>query len=435
MQKSDIETQIRMLFELWSSHKDAPQEKVRYSGPLMGNEEYQSMLDVIFSGWASGGQKTLAAEQLLSEISQRNHALLVNSGSSACLAALCAASQLYFKPNDKILTLSCGFPTTVTSIINAGLRPVMCDLDLSDLGLNPTRLDEILSSDNEIKGVFYAHTLGFAGKVNDILDICRDHNVICGFDCCDAYGTYYDGKPVQSFGKFATFSFYSAHHITSFGHCGAVATNDSELHNVMRSITRWGRYCASNQCCIRSLPNCRDSFCPTTKLTPKCELPDDYDVNYQFEHLGYNLQTSELQAAVVLEQLKKLPTFDIIRRLNYTQLYDFMADELPDWKTWELPHRCSPFSFPFLIPDGVRRRDVVNQLRRSKIESRMVFGGELYKHPAFANNPKSWEKTPDQHKNAAIITEKALMVGVSQVLGENEIDRICECLSKFKGKK
>lgn len=432
MLKAELESLIRILFNEWANKGEAPIDKIRYSGPLMGPEEYQSMLDVIFSGWASGGQKTLQAEALLSEVSLRNHSLLVNSGSSANLVAMCAARHHYFKEGDKIATLSCGFPTTVTSIINAGLTPVFCDLDMADLGLNPDYLDRILEQDKKIRGVFYAHTLGFAGQVDEVLDVCRRHDVVCGFDCCDAYGTKYKGKPLQSYGKFSTFSFYSAHHITSFGHCGAISTNDTELYGSMRSISRWGRYCSSPQCCIRSLPNGRNLFCPTTKLTPKCDLPEDYDVSYQFEYLGYNLQTSELQAAVVLEQLKKLPAFDERRRTNYAQLYTFFERELSDFKIWPISPETSPFSFPFLVPARLRRRDVVNALRRAKIESRMLFGGELYKHPAFEKNTGCWEKTLDSHENSAKILETALMLGCSQILDEAQIAKLCECMSQFK---
>lgn len=431
MDKRDIEKQIRMLFELWAGKKEVI-DKVRYSGPLIDNEEYQGMLDVIFGGWASGGQKTLSAESLISSISERNHSLLVNSGSSANLVAMAATSQLYLKPGDKVATLSCGFPTTVTSIINVGLRPVMCDLDINDLGFNPNRLDEILSQDKSIRGVFYAHTLGFAGQIDEVLDVCRKHNVVCAFDCCDAYGTTYKGRPVTAYGKFATYSFYSAHHCTSFGHCGAISTNDSELYSLARSLSRWGRFCSSDQCCIRSLPNGTNSFCPTRKLTPICDLPTDYDVNYQFEYLGYNLQTSELQAAVVLEQLKKLPAFDLKRRENYARLYTFLQKELPEWRSWSLPEGCSPFSFPFILPDSVRRRDVVNHLRRNKIESRMLFGGELYKHPAFTKNPELWEKVVDTTNNSAIITERGLMVGVAPILSNDHIDKICNTLLDLK---
>ena len=204
MSKRDIETQIKLLFDSWVDETNAEvaqQEKVRYAGPVLGREEYRKILDALFSNWWSGGSFTFDAEQSLARISDRNHGLLTNSGSSANLILMEAAKELYFKDGDKILTLSCGFPTTVNPIISSRLVPVFVDIDMDTLNLSPDVLDEALSKDKDIKGVFVAHTLGFKSDIKALLEVVRKHKVHLFFDCCDAYGTKYEGVPIQSYGK------------------------------------------------------------------------------------------------------------------------------------------------------------------------------------------------------------------------------------------
>jgi hypothetical protein len=174
------------------------------------------------------------------------------------------AKELYFKDGDKILTLACGFPTTVNPIITNRLIPVFVDIDLEDLSLTPEIFEDAIKKDKKIKGLFIAHTLGFAGKINEILNIARKYNIQVFFDNCDAYACTYNGKPMAAYGKASSYSFYVAHHI-SMGEGGAVSTNDEDLHTVMKGLRGWGRYCACKQCCIRAeLPN---SFCPKNKFT------------------------------------------------------------------------------------------------------------------------------------------------------------------------
>jgi CDP-4-dehydro-6-deoxyglucose reductase, E1 len=414
---------------LWVKAKNETNiNKLRYSGPKLDVEEYDSMLDALFNDWWSGGKYTIQAEDLLSKISDRNYSLLTNSGSAANLILMSAAKELYFKDGDKILTLSCGFPTTVNPIIQNRLIPVFVDIDLEDLNLSPEVLDNALKNDKMIKGVFVAHTLGFKSKIKEMLDIVRKHDVQIFFDCCDAYGTRYNDRPIQAYGKAVSYSFYAAHHLT-MGEGGGVATNDFDLFTVMRGFRNWGKYCESDRCCIRS--ENPEAFCPPVKYTKDSTLPKDYMVKYQFEWLGYNFKPIELQSAILLEQLKKLDIFTEIRRRNYKKLHGFFKN-IGFFRIWEIDDEISPFSFPFMIEENApfTRKHLIDHLTRNKVECRVLFGGNLMKHPAYQNKKQYWESIGD-HKNANAVLDGFLMIGVSQVLSENDVDKMIEIIDKF----
>jgi CDP-6-deoxy-D-xylo-4-hexulose-3-dehydrase len=428
----NIENLIKILFDQWVEKKkelDSASEKIQYAGPMLGKEEYSSMLDAIFNDWWSGGKFTLEAERKLASLSNRKHALLSNSGSSANLMMMSAAKSLYFKDGDKIATLSCGFPTTVNPIISNGLIPVFLDIDLDTLSLNPALFESCLKNDSKIKGLFIAHTLGFKNDINSLLQIARKYNVEVFFDCCDAYGTKYNGKPIQEYGKASTFSFYVAHHVT-MGEGGGVCTNDDDFHIAMRGFRNWGRYCASTECCVRSLN--KQAFCPSSKLTTNNELPKDYMVNYQYEWLGYNLKPLELQAAILIEQLNKLDKFDEIRKKNYQSLYDYFQKNVPSIKTWQIDEDVSPFSFPILLPEKSKynRKHLIDFLMKNKIECRLLFGGNLTKHPAYQNNKDKWELFGTQN-NSDIIMNRFLMLGVSPIITTEKIAKLIAKLDEF----
>ena len=428
--KQDLELQIKILFSEWVKLKNKePRTKVRYAGPAFDFEEYEGILNALFDDWWSGGKYTVNAEKELAKISERNFGLLANSGSSANLLLMSAAKDLYFKDGDKILTLACGFPTTVNPIIQNRLVPKFVDIDLQDLNLSPEKLEYHLKKDKDIRGVFVAHTLGFKSKIEDLIDISRRNNVEIFFDNCDAYGTIYKDRPIQSYGKAATFSFYVAHHI-SMGEGGGIVTNDEDLHLAMRSFRNWGRYCASPNCCIRSLHP--DSFCPTIKLTKQCELPKDYIVNYQYESLGYNLKPLELQSAMLLPQMAKISEFSNIRRNNYAMLYKAFAKYPEYFKIWPIDEDTSPFGFPALILNKTpfKRKHLIDHMTRNNVETRMLFGGNLTKHPAYTKNKGYWESESDL-TNSDNIMNNFILFGVSQIIGKTQVDYIEQQLDSF----
>lgn len=430
LNKESLEQQIKFLFGEWLKIKQAqPLTKVRYAGPKLGSEEYESILDALFNDWWSGGNFTVTAERDLAKINERKYGLLTNSGSSANLIMMSAAKELYFNDGDTILTLACGFPTTVNPIIQNNLIPKFVDIDIDTLNLSPGVLRKQLEADKNIKGVFVAHTLGFKSNVSEILDIAREHNVQVFFDCCDAYGTRYQDKLLPYYGKAATFSFYVAHHIT-MGEGGGVVTNDDDLNLYMRSFKSWGRFCASPNCCIRSLhPN---SFCPTAKLTRSTELPPDYITNYQYEFLGYNLKPLEIQSAMLIQQLKKLEDFTNQRQSNYKKLYGHLKKYDKYFQIWEIDADVSPFGFPMLIKPGVKftRSNFVNHMTINNIETRMLFGGNLTKHPAYTKKSNLWT-VGGNLDNSDIIMNNFVMLGVSQILDDNNIQYVCDKIDSF----
>ena len=429
MYKSELEHRIKVLMSEWVKLNNAHRmNKIRYSGPCLDVEEYDGMLDAIFNNWWSGGKYTIKAEKILAELSEMKRGLLTNSGSSANLLLMAAARELYFKDGDKILTLSCGFPTTVNPIIQTRLIPVFVDIDLDSLSLLPDTLENALKIDPKIKGVFIANTLGFKSRIKELLEISEKHNVLLFFDNCDAFGTTYNGHPVQTYGKASTFSFYVAHHIT-MGEGGGIVTDDDELFHVMRGLRNWGKHCGSDECCIRSEDP--EVFCPATKYSKDSDLPHDYMVKYQFEWIGYNLKPLDLQSAILYEQFKKMDIFTKIRKDNYHRLFSYFKD-IPYFKIWDIDDDVSPFSFPLLVSKYApfTRKQLIDYYTRHNIECRMLFGGNLMKHPAYVKKNKYWESV-GKHINADLILNNFLMIGVSQILNKDDINKIIEVTAKF----
>jgi CDP-6-deoxy-D-xylo-4-hexulose-3-dehydrase len=435
MHIEEIQNTIKGLFNLWCIEKEKKrqlQQKIQYAGPVLGEGEYGGILDAIFSDWWSRGKYTTLAQKKLAELSSRKYGLLLNSGSSANLVMMKAAKELFkWEDGDKIITLSCGFPTTVNPILDCNLVPLFVDIDLATLGLDPDLLEEVLKKETRVKGVFVAHTLGFPNKIFEILNLARQYNVQVFFDCCDAYGTTYGSQPIQTYGKAATFSYYVAHHVTS-GEGGGIVTNDTDLQLVMNGFRNWGRYCSSPDCCIRATN--REVFCSEERLTKECDLPDDYSVNYQFEWLGYNLKMLDLQAAMLLTQLDRLPEFTKIRQDNYRLLWSFMNGSKFGFKLWEINNTISPFSFPFILPEDVpfQRKHLVHHLARHGIETRLLFGGNLTKHPAYVKVKNKWQLYGESHPNADLIMNRCLMLGVSPIITTEKLARVITVLQEFE---
>ncbi len=432
MNKLQIETEIKRLFGLWSVIQEENNkniDKIRYSGPVLSKDDYSKMLDAIFNGWMSGGSFTIDAEDKISKISNRKYSLLFNSGSSANLALLFGIKELYLKDGDKILTAACGFPTTINAILFNNLKPVFIDIDLKSLNIDIGILESAIIHDKDIKAIFIPHNLGFSCSINYILDLCKRYKIIPMFDACDAYGTIYEGEYVQHFGEASTMSFYAAHHVTC-GEGGAVTTDNKELYQIMRGFRNWGRYCSSDKCCIRAKNPA--AFCPTSKLTKSDQLPDDYIVNYQYEWIGQNLKPIELQSAILFSQLDMLDTFNNTRRGNYRFLLDTLKLAQCNLGMWDIDNNTSPFAFPILLPQNssYTRKDLVDFLKKHKIESRLLFGGNLTKHPAYIKCVNKWEIFGNLN-NSDIIMNKFLMVGVSPVNGLFNMVKISDVLKEF----
>lgn len=198
----------------------------------------------------------------------------------------------------------------------------------------------------------------------------------------------------------------------------------------MRSLRNWGRYCSSPNCCIRSVnPNL---FCPATKLTKDSELPSDYMVNYQYEWLGYNLKPLEIQSAMLFHQMDKISNFSNIRRKNYRMLHNYMKNTKVNFKLWDIDEETSPFSFPFLIPENCKfkRKHLIDHLKKDEIECRVLFGGNLMKHPAYSKKKHLWQSF-GTHDNSDIILNNCVMLGVSQINTEEHIQKVITSIDDF----
>jgi CDP-6-deoxy-D-xylo-4-hexulose-3-dehydrase len=315
---------------------------------------------------------------------------LTNSGSSANLLAFMALTspelvERRIQREDEVITVAAGFPTTVTPIIQAGAIPVFLDITLPTYNVDCDLLEAALSP--RTRAVMLAHTMGNPFDVDRVLEFCRKHNLWLIEDCCDALGsTYqsaYSSEPsafsyVGSFGHLSTFSFYPPHHIT-MGEGGAVCTNDPELKRLVESFRDWGRDC---QCPPGKDDTCRRRF--SQKLG---ELPFGYDHKYIYSHFGYNLKVTDMQAAVGCAQLDKLSDFVAARKRNWRLLRDGLDDQLDRFLLPEPAPRSDPSWFGFLLTvreeSGFTRNQVITHLESAGIQTRMLFAGNLIRHPCF----------------------------------------------------
>ena len=362
-----------------------PGNRISYASRVFDEKEMQALTDAMLDFWLTTGRFADKFEKEFASWIGVKYAHLVNSGSSANLVAFMAltAPELgdrQIKPGDEVITVACGFPTTVTPIINYGAIPVFVDVTVPQYNIDVTKLEGALSE--KTKAVMIAHTLGNPFDLKTVKTFCDKHNLWLVEDNCDALGTKYiiDGvtKFSGTWGDIGTSSFYPPHHMT-MGEGGAVYTDDPLLHRLIMSYRDWGRDCIC--------PSGHDGVCGHRFDGQHGELPSGYDHKYVYSHFGYNLKVTDMQAAVGCEQLKKFPTFIERRRHNWDRLrntLDCLKDKLI------LPEPCDnsePSWFGFLIsvrPDsGLSRNNITKYIEQRNIQTRLLFSGNLIKHPAF----------------------------------------------------
>ena len=353
------------------------------SGKVVGVEEFTALLQASADMWLTAGHYADTFEKEFPKFWGLKRSLLVNSGSSANLVALSALTSpklgsRALKPGDEFITPACGFPTTVAPAIQFGLKPIFIDVDAETHNPSAEAIEAAITPRTRL--VMAAHALGNPFRADEVARICAERDIWLIEDCCDALGATINGTHVGNFGSFATCSFYPAHHMT-MGEGGAVLTNTDQLHRAALSIRDWGRDCW----CAPGVSNsCNKRFC--WKLG---ELPEGYDHKYIYSHLGYNLKATDFQAALGLEQLKKLPSFIEKRRANHRNLAAKLTERNLDAEfilPKETPQtEASWFGFFLLYRDGSnqRRHRTIEFLESRKIGTRLLFGGNLTKQPAF----------------------------------------------------
>ncbi len=351
------------------------------AGRVFDARELQNLVDASLDFWLTGGRYAQEFERRFADFFGLRHAMLVNSGSSANLLALsCLTSpqlkERQLRPGDEVITVAAGFPTTVNPIFQNRLVPVFLDVTIPTYDVDHQRLEAAIGP--RTKAIFMAHTLGNPFDLAAVTACAKRHGLWLIEDCCDALGSTYQGQLVGTFGDLSTFSFYPAHHIT-MGEGGAVLTNSQQLKKLVESFRDWGRDC---WCQTGHDNTCRRRF--DWKLG---ELPYGYDHKYTYSHVGYNLKLTDMQAAVGVAQLDKLPDFIRRRRENFRTLYEGLADLQDVFVLPQATEGSDPSWFGF--PIGVRadapfsREELLRHLETQRVGTRLLFGGNLLRQPAY----------------------------------------------------
>ncbi len=364
-----------------------PGDRISYASRVYDEKEMQALTDAMLDFWLTTGRFSNQFEQEFAKWIGVKWAHLVNSGSSANLIAFMAltAPELgtrQIKPGDEIITVACGFPTTVTPAIQYGAVPVFVDVTVPQYNIDVDQLEKAYSS--KTKAVMIAHTLGNPFDLKAVKEFCDKHELWLVEDNCDALGTKYtiDGETrfTGTWGDIGTSSFYPPHHMT-MGEGGCVYTNNALLHRLIMSFRDWGRDCIC--------PSGQDNFCGHRYDGQYGRLPKGYDHKYVYSHFGYNLKVTDMQAAVGVEQLKKFPSFIERRRHNWQRLHDALSNSSAiDKLILPVPAENSePSWFGFLISvkpeSGIKRNDVTKYVEDHNIQTRLLFSGNLIKHPCF----------------------------------------------------
>ncbi len=357
-------------------------DRIPYASRVYDSEEMCNLVDSSLEFWLTSGRYTDEFEAKFAEYLGVRHCSLVNSGSSANLLAFMTLTspllkERAIKRGDEVITVAAGFPTTVTPIIQYGAVPVFVDVTIPQYNIDVTKLEAALS--DKTKAVMIAHTLGNPFNLDAVKKFCDKHGLWLVEDNCDALGSEYtiDGvlRKTGTVGDLGTSSFYPPHHMT-MGEGGAVYTDNPLLAKIVRSIRDWGRDCVC--------PSGVDNFCKHRFDRQYGELPFGYDHKYVYSHFGYNLKATDMQAAVGCAQLKKFPSFVERRRHNFARLKAALA---PVADKLILPEACensNPSWFGFLITcDGIDREKVVPYIESRGVQTRMLFAGNLTKHPCF----------------------------------------------------
>lgn len=358
---------------------------VPVSGKVFDARDLQNLVDASLDFWLTTGRFARTFEERFAAFMEQKHCLLVNSGSSANLLALTAltASELGKRrllPGDEVITCATGFPTTVNPILQNQLVPVFLDVHIPTYNMDVSRLEEAIGP--RTKAIMLAHTLGNPFDLDTVMAVARKHGLWVIEDCCDALGARYKGRMVGTFGDIATASFYPAHHIT-MGEGGAVLTSNPLLKKLVESFRDWGRDCWCE-------PGC-DNTCKKRFDWQLGELPYGYDHKYTYSRIGYNLKATDMQAAVGVSQLEKLPGFIKQRQENFHYLIERLQPLEAGLVLPEALPESEPnwFGFPVTVRETIpkTRKEIVQALDAARIGTRLLFGGNLLRQPAYVGIP------------------------------------------------
>jgi CDP-6-deoxy-D-xylo-4-hexulose-3-dehydrase len=388
------------------------QTRIPYAGRVFDSTEMVNLIDAGLEFWLTYGRYSQEFERKLGDFLGIRHCFLVNSGSSANLLAFMAltAPELgvrRIQREDEVITVAAGFPTTVAPIIQYGAVPVFVDVDLATANIDTSWLEPALSE--RTRAVMIAHTLGNPFNLRGVKGFCHEHGLWLIEDNCDALGSRYEGRYTGTFGDIGTSSFYPPHHMT-MGEGGAVYTDDPRLARIILSMRDWGRDCVC--------PSGVDNLCGRRFGRQFGELPFGYDHKYIYSHFGYNLKVTDIQAAVGVAQLDKLPSFIAARQRNWSLLRTGLGELSDKLILPQATVGSDPSWFGFLLTvregSGLTRDQIVNQLEADRIQTRMLFAGNLVKHPCFDEMRAGAQgyRVVGELKNTDIIMNQSFWVGV-----------------------
>ena len=393
------------------------------TGKIFGQPEIENAVHASADFWLTSGPYSEKFESRFAKLVGMRHAFMVNSGSSANLLALTSLTSSKhgdrkLVPGDEIITVAAGFPTTVTPILQNNLIPVYVDVDISTYVANEAELEAAIT--HKTRGIMMAHTLGNPFNLDLVEKLSKQHGLWVIEDSCDALGGTYNGKNLGSFGDLSTFSFYPAHHITT-GEGGAVLTKSVKHKTIVESFRDWGRDCWC-------APGC-DNTCLKRYEWKLGDLPEGYDHKYTYSHLGYNLKSGDIQAAIGLAQLDRLDYFISKRRENWKYLFDGLKDlqEFLVMPTPTLNSEPSWFGFAITMKENspVSRNEMVKKLNDFKIGTRLLFGGNLLRQPAFQGTPR---RVIGNLENTDSIMRDTFWIGVWPGLSNSMLDYVVEVI-------
>lgn len=432
--RQDILNMVADYYHIYKEDKNPYKkgDRIPYAGRIFDEKEMCSLTESVLDFWLTSGRFVREFEEEFSKWLGVRYASLVNSGSSANLAAFAALTAPELKERairrgDEVITVAAAFPTTVAPIIQYGAVPVFLDVTIPQYNINVQMLEEAYTP--KTKAVFMAHTLGNPFDLTTVKAFCDKHRLWLVEDNCDALGgTYtFEGKErmVGTIGDIGTSSFYPPHHMT-MGEGGCVYTNNIQLHRLIRSFRDWGRDCICE--------SGQDNMCGHRFVGKYGELPEGYDHKFVYSHFGFNLKMTDMQAAIGCAQLKKLPDFIEIRRHNWKRLregLECVSDKviLPEAQPNSNP---SWFGFLITVKEGVDCVQVVKYLESRGIQTRRLFAGNLIKHPCFAEmrNKDDGYRIIGNLENTDRIMRDSFWVGVYPGMDDDKVDYMIEVIKK-----
>lgn len=411
-----------------------PGDRINYASRVFDEKEMCALTDAVLDFWLTTGRFSNQFEKDFSQWIGTKYAHLVNSGSSANLLAFMVLTapelgERQIKRGDEVITVACGFPTTITPVLQYGAVPVFVDVTVPQYNIDVTKLEEALSP--KTKAVMIAHTLGNPFDLKAVKEFCDKHNLWLVEDNCDALGTTYTLNGVTKYtgtwGDIGTSSFYPPHHMT-MGEGGCVYTDNPVLHKLILSYRDWGRDCICN--------SGQDNLCGQRFNRQDGELPFGYDHKYVYSHFGYNLKVTEMQAAIGCEQLKKIPGFTERRIYNHERLYNALKCIDDKLILPEPAQNSVPSWFGFLIsvkPESrISRNKLTKYLEEKNIQTRLLFSGNIIKHPCF-NQIRGTDsyRVVGSLENTEFIMNNTFWIGVYPGMTDKMIDYMAESIIEF----